>query len=87
MINDKLLLGRSGSVLEAKQGREEGPARRAFDLIDAWKEAARTGHALHMVATVTDFDELWPWLLTGMCHAEMRSVSIKLRALTQTCNN
>jgi hypothetical protein len=82
VISDKLIFEQRGSSLEAEEGREESLALCAFRLLEGWKEAARTGHALHPVATVTDFDELWPWLLTGMCYAVTRSVSIELRALT-----
>lgn len=87
MISNQLPLERRGNSLEAREGREEGPAQRAFRLLDGWKEAARRGHALHPVATVTNFEELWPWLLTGMCHAETRAVAIELRAIIETSNN
>lgn len=87
MIGGRLPLGREGSSLWAEEGREESPALRAFALLDGWKEAARAAHAMHQVSTVTDFEELWPWLLAGMCYAVTRSVAIELRALTETSAN
>ncbi len=81
MIESRLPLARLGGSLTARRGREEGPAPRAFTLIDGWKEAARAFHSTHRVATAADFEELWPWLLTGMSHAITRAVSIELRAM------
>jgi hypothetical protein len=74
-------------ALETADLRHDGPAPEALSLIEGWREAARTGHYLHPVGAVAEFDGLWPWYLTGMLYASTRATALELRALIEVVNN
>jgi hypothetical protein len=56
-------------AFEAVDSQHDGPAPAALKIFSEWKGAARRGHEAHPVGTVAEFEELWPWYLTGMLYA------------------
>lgn len=74
-------------AFEAVDRQHDGPAPAAFKILNGWEEAARRGHEAHPVGTVAEFEEQWPWYLTGMLYASTGATAREMRALVGAGTN